>query len=93
MIPFEDFYTPQDKVFYLHIHVVLVGPTVHAPLVDILLRFRLHCIGLITDVKMYRAVQLVETDKDLHRFVWRSNPDDLIKDQSHLWRLSLFLRC
>ena len=93
MFPFEDFYTPQDKVFYLPIHVVLVGPTVHVPLVDILLRFRLHRIGLITDVKMYRAVQQVETDKDLHRFVWRSNPDDLIKDQSHFWRLSLFLCC
>ena len=110
VVPFEDFYKPQDKVFYLPIHVVykntststkiravfdasakstsgmslndtlLVGPTVHAPLVDVLLRFRLHRIGLIADVKMYRAVQLVETDKDLHRFVWRSNPDDLIKD-------------
>ena len=111
VFPFEDFYNPQDKVFYLPIHVVykntststkiravfdasarstsgmslndtlLVGPTVHAPLVDVLLRFRLHRIGLIADVrKMYRAVQLVETDKDLHQFVWRSNPDDLIKD-------------
>ena len=111
VVPFEDFYKPQDKVFYLPIHVVykntststkiravfdasakstsgmslndtlLVGPTVHVPLVDVLLHFRLHRIGLIADVKkMYRAVQLVETDKDLHRFVWRSNPDDLIKD-------------
>ena len=59
----------------------LVGPTVHPPLVDVLLRFRVHRIALTTDVsKMYRAVQLVETDKDLHRFVWRSSSDHPLKD-------------
>ena len=30
--------------------------------------------------KMYRAIQLVEEDKDLHLFVWRSSPQDTIKD-------------
>ena len=35
---------------------LLVGPTVHSPLVDILMRFRLHRIALTTDVsRMYRA--------------------------------------
>ena len=51
---------------------LLVGPTVHSPLIDVLLRFRSHRIGLITDVsKMYRAVELIKPDRDLHRFLWR----------------------
>ena len=29
---------------------------------------------------MYREVKLSEADKDLHRFVWRENPADPIKD-------------
>jgi hypothetical protein len=30
--------------------------------------------------KMYRATELIESDRDLHRFVWRSNEDELLKD-------------
>ena len=46
---------------------LLVGPTVHPSL---LLRFRTHRVALTTDVsKMYRAVELVPADRDLHRFV------------------------
>ena len=59
----------------------LVGPTLHPPLVDVLLRFHSHRIALTTDVsKMYRAVGLVESDKDLHRFVWRSHPGESLQD-------------
>ena len=51
--------------------ILLVGPTVHSPLLDVLLRFRLHHIALTADVsKMYRAVELIESDRDLHCFVW-----------------------
>ena len=36
---------------------LLVGPTIHSSLVDVLLRFRLHQIALTADVsKMYRAI-------------------------------------
>ena len=46
-----------------------------------LLRFRLHRIALTADVnKMYRAIRLVESDRDLHRFVWRSHPDEPLRD-------------
>ena len=56
---------------------LLVGPTVHAPLVDVLLRFRRHKIAIATDIsRMYRAVLLPETQRDLHRFVWRRNERD-----------------
>ena len=55
---------------------LLVGPTTHPPLIDVLLQFRTHRVALTTDVsKMYRAVELTPPDRDLHRFVWRNNPN------------------
>ena len=61
--------------------ILLVGPTVHSSLIDVLLRFRLHQIALTADVsKMYRAIELVDSDRDLHRFVWRSDPDNPLQD-------------
>ena len=61
--------------------ILLVGPTVHSSLIDVLLRFRLHRIALTADVsRMYRAIELVESDRDLHRFVWRSDPDNPLQD-------------
>lgn len=60
---------------------LLVGPTVHPPLIDVLLRFRQHRIALTADVsKMYRPVELTSADRDLHRFVWRSNSKEVLKD-------------
>ena len=60
--------------------LVLVGPTVHSLLIDVL-RFRLHRVALTTDVsKMYRAIELVPEDRDLHRFVWRQTTDQPIQD-------------
>ena len=60
---------------------LLVGPTTHPPLIDVLLQFRTHRVALTTDVsKMYRAVELVPADRDLHRFVWRNNPKDPLLD-------------
>lgn len=45
---------------------LLVGPIVHPPLIDVLLRFRFHRIALTTDIsKMFRAVQLADHDCDL----------------------------
>ncbi len=29
---------------------------------------------------MYRAIELISEDKDLHRFVWRSSPEEVLKD-------------
>ena len=52
--------------------ILLVGPTVHPPLVDVLIRFHSHRIALVADVsRMYRAIRLSDADKDLHHFVWR----------------------
>ena len=54
---------------------LLVGPTVHSSLIDVLLRFRRHKVALAADVsRMYRAVLLPDAQRDLHRFVWREDP-------------------
>ena len=60
---------------------LLVGPTVHPPLVDVLLRFHQHRIALTTDVShMYRVVLLPDEENDLHHFVWRQSPQEAVKD-------------
>lgn len=60
---------------------LLVGPTVHPPLIDVLMRFRLHRVALTADVsKMYRAVELTQSDRDFHRFVWRKDPGEPLRD-------------
>ena len=57
------------------------GPTVHPPLVDVLMRFRKDRVAMVADVShMYRAVRLMGPDKDLHRFVWRDSPNNVLKD-------------
>ena len=61
--------------------LLLVGPTVHPSIVDVLLRFHFHRVALITDVsRMYCAIELTESDRDLHRFVWRKSPKEPLKD-------------
>ena len=58
-----------------------VGPTLQATLSETLLKFRSYNIALNADIsKMYREVKLCTADKDLHRFVWRDNPADPLKD-------------
>ena len=54
---------------------LLVGPTVHSSLLDVLLKFRTHRVALTTDdvSKMYRAVNSAMSDRDFHRFVWRKS--------------------
>jgi hypothetical protein len=60
---------------------LLIGPTVHPPLIDVLLRFRSYPVTLTADIsKMYRAVELTRSDRDLHRFVWRSDPNAPLTD-------------
>ena len=49
---------------------LMVGPTVHPSLIDVLIRFRMHRIALVADIsKMYRAIELPLPDRDFHRFV------------------------
>ena len=60
----------------------------HSPLIDVLLRFRLHRVALTADVsKMYRAIELANQNRDLHRFVWRRSPDQPLQDY-HMTRVT-----
>ena len=66
--------------------LLLVGPTVHPTLVDVLLRFRFYRVALTADVsKMYHAVELIHSDCDLHRFVWRSDSSHPLRDYRMTW--------
>ena len=56
--------------------MLVAGPTLHPNLDIVLLRFRGYRVALTGDVsKMYREVMLSEEDRQLHRFVWRAEPD------------------
>ena len=68
---------------------LLVVPAVHAPLLDLLLRFRQHKVALTTVVsRMCRAVIFHENRRDIHRFVlWRA-PSDVLTDNG-MTRLTL----
>ena len=60
---------------------LMVGPTLHPTLENILLRFRAYPVALTADIaKMYREVELSEPDRDFHRFLWRSTPEKVIQD-------------
>ena len=60
---------------------LLVGLTVHPPLVDVLLRFRQFKIALTSDIsRMYREVRIPDNQKDLHRFLWREDPEESITE-------------
>ena len=61
--------------------LLMVGPTVHSSLVDVLLRFHLYQVALTTDgSRMYRGIELHPSDRDLHRFVWRRDPSETLRD-------------
>ena len=56
--------------------VLAAGPTLHPNLDQILIRFRKHRVAVSADIgKMYREVLLSQPDRQLHRFLWRSQPD------------------
>ena len=53
---------------------LLVVPTIHSPLIDVLIQFCSHRIALVANIsRMYRAVKLADPDRDYHRFVWRES--------------------
>ena len=61
--------------------MLLMRPTLHPPLNDVLVRFRKHTYVLATDVsKMYCAVTLAPEDREYHRFLWRDKPGNPITD-------------
>ena len=48
------------------------GLNLQANLASVLIRFRIHRVGLIADVeKMYLQITLAPKDQDVHRYLWR----------------------
>ena len=90
-VPPTDLQKPPDDVFFLPMHAVRkdCSTTTKAEqcfyasmktTMGISLN-EMHRIALVADIsKMYRAIQLPVSDRDLHRFVWRSNPQEPIND-------------
>ena len=61
--------------------ILEAGPTLHPNLDQILIRFRSYKVALSADIgKMYREVSLSQPNRQLHRFLWREQPDQPIKD-------------
>ena len=59
----------------------MIGPTVHAPMLDVLLRFRRYKVALAADVnRMYPAVLLSESQRDLHPVIWRNHSTKDLKE-------------
>ena len=72
------------------VSLLLVGPTIHPPLIDVLIRFHSYRIAITADIsKMYRAIELAPSDEDLHRFVWRTHPSKPLTDYRELPLASL----
>ena len=56
---------------------LLPGPALQPNLVSILIRFRLHRIAIMADLrKMFLQIKLASKDQNCHRFIWRERPDE-----------------
>ena len=71
---------PNPLVVCLSMTLCLLDqPSIHP--IDVLIRFCLHPVALTADVsKMYRAIELTQSDRDFHRFVWRKDPSESLRD-------------
>eukprot|EP00112_Aurelia_sp_Birch-Aquarium-sp1_P003222 Seg1359.14 transcript_id=Seg1359.14/GoldUCD/mRNA.D3Y31 product="hypothetical protein" protein_id=Seg1359.14/GoldUCD/D3Y31 len=51
---------------------LLPGPVLQPNLVSIIIRFRLHRVALMADIrKMFLQIKLAKQDQNVHRFMWR----------------------
>jgi len=61
------------------------GPNLIPKLFEVLIGFRNHRVALTADVeKAFLMIGIEETDRDMLRFVWPSNPQDINSDLIHL---------
>lgn len=60
---------------------LLTGPKLQQNIVTVLLKFRIHNIVFTSDIKMmYRFINIHEKDREYQRILWRTNPNDSIRD-------------
>ena len=56
---------------------ILQGPALQPNLVSVLIRFRMHHVALVADVKkMFLQIKIADEDQDSHRYVWRDIQTD-----------------
>ncbi|BES89890.1 Pao retrotransposon peptidase [Nesidiocoris tenuis] len=61
--------------------VMNVGPKLQQNICDVLIRFRLHNVCLVADVKqMYRCIGVASADQDHQRIFWRFSPADSLSE-------------
>jgi len=61
------------------------GPNLIPKLFEVLIGFRNHRVALTVDVeKAFLMIGIEETDRDMLRFVWPFNPQDIDSDLIHL---------
>ncbi|CAB0014772.1 unnamed protein product [Nesidiocoris tenuis] len=61
--------------------VLCKGPKLQAELLDILLRFRMYQIVLVTDIRqMYRNIRMSIQSQPFQKILWRSSPEEPVRD-------------
>ena len=61
---------------------LLIGPTLHPSIVEIILKWRYKSVGVVADIKkMYSMIEVAETDRNWLRFLWLE--DGRIKQFRH----------
>ncbi|BES90322.1 Hypothetical protein NTJ_03130 [Nesidiocoris tenuis] len=61
--------------------VLYKGPKLQAELLDILLRFRMYQIVLVTDIRqMYRNIRMSTQSQPFQKILWRSSPEEPVRD-------------
>ena len=64
---------------------LLPGPSQYPLLTSILVKFRQHTIGMLSDIsKMFREVELHKEERDYHRYITRNKDTNEMED----WRMT-----
>ncbi|XP_026738691.1 uncharacterized protein LOC113501692 [Trichoplusia ni] len=59
----------------------LIGPKLQPNILEILLRFRVHNIVFMADVRqMYRQILISQADRDYQRIFWRTTPTECLQE-------------
>ncbi|XP_039749887.1 uncharacterized protein LOC120626429 [Pararge aegeria] len=60
---------------------LLTGPKLQSNISEVLLRFRLHAVVFLADIRqMYRQIWVSEHHRDYQRIIWRSKSDQILQE-------------
>ena len=69
-------------------NMIYQGPKLQRDVMDVLLRFHRHPVGLICDIaEMYLQIEIPEIDRPYHRFLWRGCNQNRLPDQYEFFRV------